>query len=121
MAHHSPLDLDRSFRALADPTRRAILARLARGPASVSELAVPFRMAMPTLLAHIRVLEQGGLVATEKTGRVRTCTIRPPALNATAAWIERQRAVWEARFDRMDAYVAELQARENRRGKRKRG
>ena len=113
-------DLDRAFHALSDPTRRAILARLSRGPASVSELSQPFVMAMPTLLQHIRVLEDGGLVVTEKRGRVRTCAMRPAALDVAAGWLERQRAAWESRLDRMEAYVAELHAREKKHDKRKR-
>lgn len=119
MTNHSET-LDGAFHALADATRRAIVARLAQGPASVSELRAPFTMAMPTLLQHIRVLEQSGLIATEKRGRVRTCAIRPAALAATAAWLDRQRAVWEGRFDRMEAYVAEMHAKEKKLGKRKR-
>jgi DNA-binding transcriptional ArsR family regulator len=113
-------DLDRAFHALADPTRRAIVTRLARGPASVSELSQPFAMTMPTLLQHIRVLEHGGLIATQKSGRVRTCAIRPGALDAASGWLDRQRVAWENRLDRMEAYVAELSARETKHGKRKR-
>lgn len=120
--------LDRMFHALADPTRRAIVARLVQGPASVSELSSPFTMAMPTLLAHIRVLEESGLVGSEKHGRVRTCAIRPGALDATVAWLDRQRALWEGRLDRMEAYAAAMHAREQKQerkheqttGKRKR-
>ena len=119
MTNHSRA-LDGAFHALSDPTRRAIVARLAQGPASVSELSEPFPMAMPTLLAHIHVLEDGGLISTAKVGRVRTCAIRPATLSATVAWLERQRSVWESRLDRMEAYVAELNARENKHGKRKR-
>lgn len=102
--------LDRMFHALADPTRRAIVARLVQGPTSVSDLATPFEMAMPTLLAHIRVLEDSGLIGSEKHGRVRTCAIRPGALDATVAWLDRQRAVWEGRLDRMEAYAAAMHA-----------
>jgi DNA-binding transcriptional ArsR family regulator len=112
--------LDRVFHALSDPTRRAIVAQLAQGPASVSELSQPFTIAMPTLLAHLRVLEDSGLIASEKTGRVRTCTIRPAILAATSAWLDRQCAVWESRLDRMEAYVAELHAKDRKHGKRKR-
>ena len=107
-------NLDRMFHALADPTRRAIVARLAQGPASVSELSSPFEMAMPTLLAHIRVLEDSGLIASAKRGRVRTCAIRDGALDATLAWLDRQRAIWEGRLDRMEAYAAAMHAGEQK-------
>ena len=113
-------ELNRAFHALSDPTRRAIVVRLSHGPASVSELSQPFEMAMPTLLQHLRVLEEGGLIATAKSGRVRTCTIRPTGLDAAAAWLERQRTTWENRFDRMETYLTELHARETKHGKRKR-
>lgn len=93
--------------------------RLSRGPASVSELAKPFTMAMPTLLQHIRVLEDCGLVGTEKIGRVRTCAIQPSVVSAAEAWLAERRAVWEGRLDRMETYVIELKAKENRRGERK--
>ena len=101
--------LDRAFGALSDPTRRAIVMRLTRGPASVGELAEPFAMAMPTLLQHVRVLEKSGLIETEKTGRVRTCALQAEALAGTEQWLAHQRAVWEQRLDRMEAYVLALQ------------
>jgi DNA-binding transcriptional ArsR family regulator len=112
--------LDQVFGALSDPTRRAIVMRLSKQPASVSELSEPFAMAMPTLLQHIRVLEASGLVETEKTGRVRTCTLRTQAMAATEQWLATQRAVWEQRLDRMEAYVAKLHATEKTNAKRKR-
>lgn len=108
--------LDRVFQALADPTRRAILARLGEGPASVTELARPFTMAMPTLLQHLKVLEAGGLVASAKSGRVRTCTLRREALAEAETWLARQRALWEGRLDRMDALVTRLHAEETQNG-----
>lgn len=108
--------LDRRFHALADPTRRAVVERLTRGPASVSELARPFSMALPSLVQHLRVLEESGLIRSEKTGRVRTCHIETAALRETEEWIARQRAVWEARFDRLDDYLKELKAKENDNG-----
>ena len=111
--------LNRVFHALSDPTRRAILGRLSRGPASVSELAKPFAMAMPSLLQHLQVLEASRLIRTEKVGRVRTCAMQPAALGAAGAWIAEQRAIWEGRLDRMAAYVASLQARERKHGKRR--
>jgi DNA-binding transcriptional ArsR family regulator len=110
--------LDRVFHALSDPTRRAIVSRLIRGPASVSELAKPFSMAMPSLLQHLQVLEASRLIRTEKVGRVRTCKIQSPALDAAGSWIARQRALWEGRLDRMEAYVATLQGKERKHGKR---
>lgn len=112
-------NLDRLFHALSDATRRAIVLRLSEGPASVSELSKPFEMAMPTLLQHIRVLEHSGLVGTRKVGRVRTCEIKQQAFEATQSWLTRQRSIWEARLDRMEAYAASLQAKEYSHGKRK--
>jgi DNA-binding transcriptional ArsR family regulator len=104
MANFEPA-LDTVFHALADPTRRAVVARLSQGPASVKHLAEPFDMALPTFLKHVRVLETSGLVTTEKVGRVRTCTLAPKPLETAEAWIHDQRALWEARFDRLDAYL----------------
>jgi DNA-binding transcriptional ArsR family regulator len=104
--------LDRVFHALADPTRRAIVARLCRGPASVSELAKPLSMALPTVLQHLQVLEQSRLIRSEKAGRVRTCHLEPVAFATIEQWIDRQRGVWEARLDRMEAYVRDLAAKE---------
>lgn len=100
------------FHALADPSRRAVLERLAEGPASVGELAKPFTMALPSLMQHLRLLEDCGLIRTEKVGRVRTCRIEPHAMDAAGEWIARQRAVWEARFDRLDAYLQILKKQE---------
>jgi DNA-binding transcriptional ArsR family regulator len=119
MTNHAG-NLDGVFHALSDPTRRGIVSRLSRGPASVSDLHEPAQMAMPTLLQHIRVLEQSGLIGTEKVGRVRLCELKPKALSASEAWLGRQRAVWEARLDRMDAYVVDLHQKEKKNAKRKR-
>lgn len=107
MANYHPR-LDNVFSALADPTRRAIIARLSQGEASVGELAQPFDMALPSLMKHIRVLETGGLVESEKHGRVRTCRLTPGAMNDAENWLSEQRAIWEARLDRLEAYVATL-------------
>ena len=104
--------LDRVFHALADPTRRAIIARLSQGPASVSELAEPLPMALPSVVQHLRVLEQGGLIRSEKSGRVRTCRIEAAPLSEAERWIAAHRASWEQRLDRLDAYLQDLQARE---------
>jgi DNA-binding transcriptional ArsR family regulator len=93
------------FQALADPTRRAVLGRLSRGPASVSELAKPFDMALPSFMKHIRFLEDSGWILTRKTGRVRTCAIEKTAFAAADAWLSGQRALWAARFDRLDALL----------------
>lgn len=107
MAKYST-DLDSAFFALADPTRRAIVSRLCDGPKSVSELSEPFELALPSLLKHVRVLEQSGLVRSEKTGRVRTCKIEPRALHATEAWIQQHISAWENRLDRMEAHIARM-------------
>lgn len=101
--------LDHAFSALADPTRRAIMARLAQGEASVGELARPFDMALPSLMKHIRVLETGGLVESEKQGRVRTCRLKPSGMKGVESWLAEQRAIWEERFDRLEAYAASLE------------
>jgi DNA-binding transcriptional ArsR family regulator len=101
-------DLDRAFSALADPTRRAIVSRLCDGPKSVSELSEPFEIALPSLLKHVRVLEQSGLVSSEKTGRVRTSKIEPHALHATEAWIRQHIAAWEKRLDRLEAHIERM-------------
>jgi DNA-binding transcriptional ArsR family regulator len=97
--------LDEVFHALADPTRRAVIGRLATGEASVSELAEPFDMALPSFLKHIRQLEASGWIRTRKTGRVRTCTLERAAYDSVGRWLDEQRAVWEGRADRLDAFV----------------
>ncbi|WP_245444755.1 ArsR/SmtB family transcription factor [Pseudaminobacter soli (ex Li et al. 2025)] len=101
-------DLDRAFSALADPTRRAIVSRLCDGPKSVSELSEPFELALPSLLKHVRVLEQSGLVSSEKIGRVRTCRIEPDVLHATEAWIHQHISAWEKRLDRMEVHIERM-------------
>lgn len=100
--------LDHVFAALADPTRRAIVMRLCEGEASVGELADPFDMALPSFMKHVHVLEVSGLVVSEKTGRVRTCRLRPEAMVGAEDWLQHQRAIWEARLDRFEAYVMKL-------------
>lgn len=104
----SPGQLDTLFQALGDPTRRAMLERLARGPATVSELAAPFDMALPSLLGHVRKLEEAGLVTTAKSGRVRTVTLVPGAFTPIRSWLDEQRAIWEGRLDRLEDYVTRL-------------
>jgi DNA-binding transcriptional ArsR family regulator len=107
MTYH-PSDLDALFQALSDPTRRAVLTRLAMGEVPVSELAEPFDMALPSFMGHLRKLEDGGLIETTKTGRVRTCALRPEALGPARDWIEEQREIWQSRLDRLDDYVTKL-------------
>lgn len=97
--------LDRVFHALADPTRRAVLARLSRGAAPVSELAQPFEMALPSFLQHLKVLEASGLVSSAKSGRVRTYTANQAALAKAEHWLAARLREWESRFDRLDAYL----------------
>lgn len=107
MAKHEP-DLSLLFHALADPTRRSILTRLAEGPAPVMVLAGPTGLRLPTVMRHLSVLEEAGLIATSKDGRVRSCAIVPEALAPVQTWIDAQRAIWEARLDRLDDYVTKL-------------
>jgi DNA-binding transcriptional ArsR family regulator len=99
--------LDRVFHALGDPTRLAIVERLSRGPASVSELAGPTGMALPSVMKHLKVLEEGRLVRSSKTGRVRSYRIEPRAFAAIDRWVARRRATWNDRFDRLDQMLAE--------------
>ena len=96
------LQLDRAFQALADPVRRGMLARLTRGPASVSELAAPLPMSLPAVMQHLKALEQSGLVRSEKKGRVRTVQLELKALSAAESWIAQRRAEWEAQLDRFE-------------------
>ncbi len=107
MSKHDP-DLSLLFHALADPTRRAILARLAEGPAPVTRVANPTGLSLPTVMRHLSVLEEAGLIASSKDGRVRTCAIVPGALAPMRTWLDEQRALWEGRLDRLDAYVMTL-------------
>jgi DNA-binding transcriptional ArsR family regulator len=100
--------LDRAFRALADPTRRAIVERLARKPASVSALAQPLAMSLPAVMQHLAVLEASGLVRSEKSGRVRMCRVEPEALSRAERWINERRAEWENRLDRLGDFLSTL-------------
>src|ERR687896_1837380 len=100
--------LDETFGALANATRRAILARLAEGPANVNELAEPFDLTLPAISKHIKVLERAGLVVRGQRAQFRPCTLDPTPLEEVSTWAEQYRPVWEARFDRMDAYVTRL-------------
>ena len=100
--------IDHVFRALSDPTRRHVLERLSRSPASVSELAAPFNMALPSFVQHMGILEECGLVQSRKTGRVRTYEIIPKRLKLAEDWMVRQRAVWEKRLDQLDTYLMSI-------------
>jgi DNA-binding transcriptional ArsR family regulator len=111
MAKHDP-DLSLIFQALSDPTRRAMLARLGQGAVPVSELARPTGLALPTVMRHLQVLEDAALISTIKTGRTRLCTARPETLAVTADWLTAQRALWEARTDRLEALLATLEDKE---------
>lgn len=104
--------LDGIFQALADPTRRAVLARLGRGPASISDLAGPFAMALPSFMKHIHFLEGSGLIHTEKQGRVRTCTIAKSRFAAIETWMATQRSLWEGRTDRLEQFVTSAENKE---------
>lgn len=100
--------IDGVFKALADPTRRQVITRLSRSPASVSELAEPFEMALPSFVEHLKVLEGCGLVTSRKAGRVRTYRIEPNRLKLAEDWLSQQRSLWEERLDRLDAYALSL-------------
>jgi DNA-binding transcriptional ArsR family regulator len=105
MLNHSP-SLDSVFHALADPTRRRMVERLVRGPASVSELAEPGSMSLPAVMQHLRVLEASGLVQSEKVGRVRTCRVEPAALRTAEGWLTERRTSVERRLDRLGEFLA---------------
>ena len=109
MLNQSP-GLDQLFHALADPARRAMVERLSRGPAPVSELARPLPMSLPAAMQHLAVLEEAGLVRSHKVGRVRTCAIEPKALSQAEQWINTRRIEWEKRLDRLGDYLKSLEA-----------
>jgi len=112
--------LDTSFAALSDVTRRGVLEQLGRADASITDLATRFRMTLTGMKKHIGVLEQAGLVTTEKIGRVRTCTLGSRRLEEEAAWLERYRQLWDARFDELDRVVEEIKQKEKIDGRKKR-
>jgi len=112
------IELDRVFQALADPTRRAVLQRLGRGAAPVSELAEPFDMALPSFIQHLKVLEGCRLVRSQKSGRIRTYQISPEPLKAAEGWMSEQRAVWERRLDQLDRYLEDLKPSTNTKRKK---
>lgn len=99
--------LDRTFHALSDPTRRAMVQRLARGPATVSELAKPLAISLPAVMQHLQVLEASGVVSSRKEGRVRTCQVEAKVLSAAESWIADRRKLWGRKLDRLDAYLDE--------------
>ena len=106
--HESEAGIEQVFKALADPTRRRVVERLGRRPASTSELAAEFDMAMPSFLQHLKQLEDCGLVASHKSGRVRTYRLTPEPLEQAAGWLDEQRDMWERRLDQLDGYLATM-------------
>ena len=110
-----------TFAALADPTRRAILARLATGERAVTELAAPFEMSLPAVSKHLRVLERAGLIARGRDAQWRPCRLEPGPLKEVAEWADRYRVIWEQRFDRLDTYLQHLKAKEKKHGRKQRG
>jgi DNA-binding transcriptional ArsR family regulator len=120
MVQYSSSRFDASFAALSDATRRGVLEQLGRADASITDLAEKFHMTLTGMKKHVGVLEQAGLVTTEKVGRVRTCKLGPRQLEAEAAWIERYRQLWAARFDELDKVIEELKRREKADERRKR-
>jgi DNA-binding transcriptional ArsR family regulator len=120
MVQYSRAHLDISFAALSDATRRGVLDQLGRADASISELAEKFHMTLTGMKKHVGVLEDAGLVITEKIGRVRTCKLGPRRLDEETAWIERYRQLWDARFDELDDIVEELTRKEKVDGRKKR-
>ena len=114
MVQHSRTRLDDSFSALSDATRRGVLEQLGREDASITDLADKFHMTLTGMKKHVQVLEQAGLVTTEKVGRVRTCTLGPRRLEEESAWLERYRLLWDARFDELDKVVEALKRKERK-------
>ena len=120
MVHHSAAHLDASFAALSDATRRGVLQQLGRADASITDLAERFHMTLTGMKKHVGVLEQAGLVTTEKVGRVRTCKLGRRRLEEETAWLERYRQLWASRFDELDKVVEELKRKEKINGRKKR-
>ena len=112
-------NLSATFAALADPTRRAILGRLASGEVSVTELAGPFDMSLPAISKHLKVLERAGLIARGREAQWRPCRLEAERLKEVADWVERYREIWEQRLDRLGSYLKELQKKENKRGRKR--
>ncbi len=109
--------LDRVFHSLSDGTRRAVIAQLANGPASIGDLAQCHHMALPSFMKHVRVLEESELVMSRKVGRVRMCELRPDALTAAQGWLEQERRVWETRLNQLDSFVETLAEKEDKHGR----
>jgi DNA-binding transcriptional ArsR family regulator len=120
MVQYRQPGFDAAFAALSDVTRRGVLEQLGREDASITDLAERFRMTLTGMRKHVRVLEQAGLVTTQKVGRVRTCRLGQRRLEEEAAWIERYRQLWDARFDELDRVIEELKRKESAHGKKKR-
>jgi len=120
MVQYSKGHLDASFSALSDATRRGVLEQLGRGDASITDLADKFHMTLTGMKKHVGVLEEAGLVATEKVGRVRTCRLGPGRLEAETAWLEGYRLLWDARFDELESLVQEMKRKEEIDGRNKR-
>src|SRR5438552_7909767 len=119
MVQYSRVRLDASFAALSDATRRGVLEQLGRSDASITDLAERFHMTLTGMKKHVRILEQAGLVATEKVGRVRTCKLGSRRLEEETAWLERYRQLWESRFDELDKVVEKLKEKEKIDGRNK--
>jgi DNA-binding transcriptional ArsR family regulator len=119
MVQYSRTRIDASFAALSDATRRGVLEQLGRADASITDLADKFHMSLTGMKKHVGVLEQAGLVSTEKVGRVRTCTLGPRRLEDETAWLERYRQLWDARFDQLENLVEELKQKEMLNGRKK--
>ena len=119
MVQYNRMRVDTSFAALSDATRRGVLEQLGRADASITELSERFRMTLTGMKKHVGVLERAGLVTTEKVGRVRTCKLGPRRLEEEAAWIERYRQLWDARFDELDRVIEELRPKERVDGRKK--
>lgn len=120
MVQYYSAHLDASFAALSDATRRGVLEQLERADASITELAETFHMTLTGMKKHVGVLEQAGLVSTEKVGRVRTCKLDVHGMNEAAAWIEQRRRLWDARFDALDTVVEEMKRKEKANGQKRR-
>jgi DNA-binding transcriptional ArsR family regulator len=111
--------LDLTFAALSDPTRRAILSRLSRGEASVTQLAEPFDLSLPAISKHLKVLQKAGLVSQGREAQWRPCRLEAKPLKQAAEWIERYREYWEVGFDKLDSYLQDIQLKEKKRGRKK--
>jgi DNA-binding transcriptional ArsR family regulator len=120
MVQYTDARLDASFAALSDVTRRGVLEQLGRADASITDLAGKFHMTLTGMKKHVGILEQAGLVTTEKVGRVRTCKLGPRGLEEAAAWIHRHRQLWDARFGELDKVIEELKRKEKLNGRKKR-